>query len=103
LSLPGSFQNRFHAVGSTISNRDRTQRDGRFDRADCAPVFKTRRRALLRHRLGAFNQRADGFMLLDKVPDRCDIDALFGIGNDDRNIDALHQHRGGPVGNLNDS
>src|SRR5262245_21026474 len=82
---------------------DRTQCDGRFDRADCSAVFETRRHALLRHRLCAFDQSADRFVPIDEVTDGGNIDAFFGAGTNDRNIAALHQYRGGSVGNLDDS
>jgi hypothetical protein len=40
---------------------------------------------------------------IDEVANGGDIDAFFGAGANDRNIDAFHQHRGGPVSNLDDS
>ena len=83
-------------------DRDRTQGDGCFDRADRSPVFETRRRALLRHRLRAFNQSADWFVPIDEVADGGDIDALFGAGTDDRNVDRLDQHAGRRRRNLDD-
>src|SRR5262249_31718572 len=95
MTLPGA--------GLDDLDRDRTQCDCCFDRANRASVFEPRRRALFRHRLRAFNQSVDWFMPIDEVADRCDVDRLFPPGPDNRNIDAFHQHRGGPVSNLDDS
>jgi len=39
---------------------------------------------------------------IDEVAEGADINALFGAGPNDRNIDALHQHGGAPVSNLDD-
>jgi hypothetical protein len=44
---------------------------------------------LLRHRLGALNQRADRFVLIDEVANRRHVDAFPRAGADDRNIDRV--------------
>src|SRR5215813_1298597 len=98
----GEFPESFPRGRLDDLHRDRAQCDCCFGRADCAPVFETRRRALFRHRLAAFNQSADWFVPIDEVTDGGDIDALFGAGANDRNIDAFHQYGGGSVSNLDD-
>ena len=77
-------------------DRDRTQGDCRFDRADRPSVFETRRRALLRHRLRAFNQSADWFVPIDEVADGGDIDAFFGAGADRPECRCLDQRGAAP-------
>src|SRR5262249_18121385 len=103
LVLAGQFPEPFPSWRLDDFDRDRAQCDCCFDGADGASVFETRRCALLRHRLRAFNESAEWFVLIDEIADSGDIDTFFCAGTNDRNIDAFNQYRNGLVGNLDDS
>ena len=94
LSLPGSSPEPLPDRRLDDFDRDRTQGDGCFDRANRPSVLETRRRPLLRHRLRALNQGADWLVPIDEVANGDDVDPLFGAGADHRNVDRLDQSRG---------
>ena len=98
--MPESFPDRRLDDG----HRDRAQRDRRFDRADRTAVFETRLTRLASASPARVqSSAADGVVPIDEVADGGDIDAFFGAGANDRNVDAFDQRRGGPVVNLDDS
>jgi hypothetical protein len=73
--------------------RNSATADHRFDNADGATVFEAGGCALLRHRLGALDERVLRSVPLNPAADSNHIDPLFGAYAGDRNVDRVDELR----------
>src|SRR6516162_8393865 len=78
-------------------HRDFEQLNCRFESTAPPAKFKTRTRALPRHRLSAFDHRLIRLMLLDPRAQRQNVDALLRLDADGGKVNRVDKLRGGPV------